>query len=410
MKYDVIVVGAGPAGMFCASNLRCERALIIEKNQRPGKKLLLSGAGQCNYTNSCSMDVFLKKYGEKGRFLKSALYSFSNNDAMEFFRQRGIESAVREDGKVFPASFKSSDIVDCLEKAIKDNHVESIYGEAVLKISRDQEKNLFLVRTSKTTYACENLVVAAGGKSYPNTGSTGDGYDFARELGHSIENAGPVLTPVYVEHYPFRDLAGISFENIVVSLWRNNKKINEFKGDLLFTHVNVSGPVILNNSRYMERNDTLKINFTSHPNGEEFKIFFENMVASSGKMQLKTVLKQLELPKRFADKLMAMAGIDDAIICSQLDKNKRKKLTELLCSQSFTIEKLGDYHMAMATKGGVSTDEINQRTMESKKVPGLYFAGEVVDFDGDTGGFNIQAAFSTGYAAAQSINKKLAHC
>lgn len=406
MKYDVIVIGAGAAGLMAACTIRDKNVLLLEKNRSSGRKVLLSGAGQCNFTNSCEMSEFLTRYGEKGRFLKTALFSFTNKDAIEFFEKSGVASVIREDGKVFPSSFKSADIVESLLERCRKNHVKIAYGESVKKIIRDEEKNMFLVKTENTTHAGTSIIIAAGGKSYPNTGSSGDGYDFAKSLGHTIEQPKPCLAPVYVESYPFRDLTGISFEDIKISLWRNNKKIKEFSGDMLFTHVNISGPVILNNSRYMEKGDVLKINFTHFSNAEEFKDDFEKMIFSSGRQNVKTVLKSLDMPKRFTDKIMEMAGIAEDKMCSELDKNKRKMLMKMLCEYSFTVERLGDYNIAMVTKGGVSTSEINQKTMESKIIPNLYFAGEVIDYDGDTGGFNIQAAFSTGYIAAESINKK----
>ncbi len=405
MKYDVIVIGAGAAGLFSAISVKNKKVLVLEKNSSPGKKLLLSGAGQCNYTNNCSIDDFLKKYGEKGRFLKAALYNFTNKNTMDFFENHGVTSTIREDGKVFPSSFKAQDILNTLIKCCMDNKVEIICNESVEKIVYDEINKMFLIKTSKNSYASEKLILATGGKSYPNTGSCGDGYDIAKKMKHKISEPKQALVPVYVENYKFKGLSGISFENIKITLWRNNKKINEFAGDLLFTHVNISGPVILNNSRYIEKGDVLKINFTQFSNEEEFKRYLENTILSSGKLNVKTVLKQLDVPKRFIDKIIELSGIDDNIICSQLDKNSRKKLIELLSNHAFKVEKLGDFNIAMVTKGGVLTDEINSKTMESKIVNNLYFAGEVIDFDGDTGGFNIQAAFSTGRLAANSINK-----
>lgn len=405
MKYDVIVIGAGAAGLFSTLSIKNKKVLLLEKNSSAGKKLLLSGAGQCNYTNNCNIDDFLKKYGDKGRFIKAALYNFTNKDAMEFFEKHGVMSTIREDNKVFPSSFKASDIVDVLVKCCRENNAEIILNESAEKITYDENNKLFLIKTSRNFYASEKLIITAGGKSYPNTGSTGDGYIIAKSMGHKIAKPKQALVPVYVENYKFKDLSGISFENIKITLWRNNKKINEFAGDLLFTHVNISGPVILNNSRYIENGDVLKINFTQFSNSEEFKNYFEDTIASSGKLNVKTVIKQLNIPKRFIDKIIELSCVDDDITCSKLDKSSRKKLIELITNHALKVEKLGDFHIAMVTKGGVSTDEINPKTMESKIVPNLYFAGEVIDYDGDTGGFNIQAAFSTGKLAADSINK-----
>lgn len=405
MIYDVIIIGAGAAGLFSALSVKNKNVLLIEKNTAPGQKLLISGAGQCNYTNNCNLDEFLKRYGNRGRFLKSALFSFSNTDAIEFFNKHGVKSFIREDEKVFPESLKADDILKTLISCCKKNGVEFIYDSPVKNIMYHEDK-FFTVKTSNSSFAGYNVIIATGGMSYTNTGSTGDGYKFAQSLGHKIEKPTESLTPVYTDNYDFKDISGISFENISVTLWRGNKKINEFKGDFLFTHVNISGPVILNNSRYMEKGDILRVNFTTCINSEEFKKDFENLILASGKMNIKTILKKYGLPKRFLEKIMKHANVDEEIKCSQLDKNKRKKLIELISNYPFKVERLGGFHIAMVTKGGVSTEEINPKTMESKIIPHLYFAGEVIDYDGDTGGFNIQAAFSTGKLAADAINKR----
>lgn len=402
MIYDVIIIGAGPAGLFAAANIQNKKVLIIEKNETPGKKLLLSGAGQCNYTNNCEIDEFLKKYGNKGRFIKTAFYNFTNQDTISFFREKGLNSIIRDDNKVFPSSFKSVDLLSVLIDCTK--HVEMILNNSVERVSYDELKKLYYIKTKAEAYACYNLIITTGGKSYPNTGSTGDGYKFAEILGHSIVEPKPALTPVYVENYKFSELSGISFENIKISLFKNDRKTKEFTGDLLFTHVNISGPVIINNSRYMDSGDIIKVNFTSYYNEDEFRVYFENLILSS-KMNIKITLKELNLPKRFIEKILNMSNVDENLSCSQLNKNQRKSLIEILSAYPMKIEKLGDYHIAMATRGGVSTREINQKTMESKKIPRLYFAGEVLDYDGDTGGFNIQGAFSTAKLAADQVNQ-----
>lgn len=406
MKYDAAIIGAGPAGLFSALSINNKKVLLIEKNKAPGKKLLISGNGQCNYTNSCGISGFLKKYGDKGRFLKPALYNFTNKDAINFFKERGLESLIREDGKVFPITLDASHILNILVRGCAEKGVEIIYGEPAEKASYDDERNIFLIKTAKSSYAASSLIIAAGGKSYPKTGSTGDGYLLAESFGHKIAEPREALTPVYAKNYMFKELSGISFENINISLWRGNKKINEFVGDFLFTHTNISGPVILNNSRYFEKGDILKVNFTSYKNPEEFKKYFDDLIICSGNLNVKTVLKRLEFPKRFVEKIMRLSDIQEEITCSELNKNKRKNLSELLSDYPFEVERLGGINAAMVTKGGVAAEEINFKSMESKLIPNLYFAGEVIDYDGDTGGFNIQAAFSTGRLAAGSINKQ----
>ncbi|MDF2676891.1 MAG: flavoprotein [Bacillota bacterium] len=404
--YDVIIIGGGPAGLFSALSIKNKDVLLIEKNKSLGIKLLITGLGQCNYTNFCSNDQFLTHYGQKGRFLKPALYKFTNKDSMNFFDKVGVKSIVREDNKVFPSSFKAGDILNALIEKCKENHVKIMCNTKADYVKYNEDSGCFSIKANVNIYECKYLILSTGGKSYEHTGSTGDGYKFAKILGHSIEETHPSLTPVFIENYDFHDLSGISFENIKITSWRNNKKINEFTGDMLFTHKNISGPVIINNSRYIEVGDILKFNFTQFKNSEEFKKYFEEKLSLSGKLNVKTLVKELNLPKRFVDKIMNLANISDDLICSQLSKTSRKALIDLLSNHEMKVEKLGNYNVAMATRGGVSTNEINAKTMESKIINNLYFAGEVMDVDGDTGGYNIQAAFSTGKLAADSINLK----
>ncbi|HOH68846.1 MAG TPA: NAD(P)/FAD-dependent oxidoreductase [Sedimentibacter sp.] len=403
MIYDVIVIGAGPAGLFSAANIENKKVLIIEKNKRPGRKLLLTGAGQCNYTNNCAINEFFDRYGDKGRFIKPALYNFTNQETIDFFKKRGLRSIIREDDKVFPSSLKAIDVLNVLIDSV--NHAQMLLNTSVERVSYDADKKLFYIKTHAFAYAAYNLIIATGGKSYPDTGSTGAGYEFAVSLGHSIVEPKPALTPIYVENYQFSELSGVSFENIKLSLFKNKKKAKEFAGDFLFTHINISGPVIINNSRYMEAGDIIKINFTAFSNEDDFRSFFESLIQS--KTSIKTALKDLALPRRFVEKALEICGIDENLPCSQLSKIQRNSLIQMFSAHPMKIIKLGDYNIAMVTKGGVSTSEVNSKTMESKKIPGLYFTGEVLDYDGDTGGFNIQAAFSTAKLAADAINKHL---
>ena len=403
MIYDVIVIGAGPAGLFSAANIENKKVLIIEKSKEPGRKLLLTGAGQCNYTNNCAINEFFDRYGDKGRFIKPALYNFTNQETIDFFKKRGLRSIIREDDKVFPSSLKAIDVLNVLIDSV--NHAQMLLNTSVERVSYDADKKLFYIKTHAFAYAAYNLIIATGGKSYPDTGSTGAGYEFAASLGHSVVEPKPALTPIYVENYQFGELSGVSFKNIKLSLFKNNKKTKEFAGDFLFTHINISGPVIINNSRYMEAGDIIKINFTAFSNEDDFRSFFESLIQS--KTSIKTALKDLALPRRFVEKALEICGIDENLPCSQLSKIQRNSLIQMFSAHPMKIIKLGDYNIAMVTKGGVSTSEVNSKTMESKKIPGLYFTGEVLDYDGDTGGFNIQAAFSTAKLAADAINKYL---
>lgn len=406
-RYDVIVIGAGPAGLFSALSIKNKNILLLEKNSAPGKKLLISGAGQCNFTNNCSIDEFLKKYGNRGSFLKPALYNFTNKDSIEFFKQFGVDYNIREDNKVFPKSYKAIDILNVLLDKCIENKVEIKYKSIINDIEFDKDNESFNIKTPDILYICKYLIIATGGKSYPQTGSTGDGYIFAKKLGHSIVTLVPALTPVKVEDYKFEELSGISLKNVTITQWKNNKKINNFNGDILFTHKNISGPVIINNSRYIEVGDVLKLNFTDFNNIEDFKKYFEDKIVSSGKLRIKTIIKDLNIPKRLIDIILKLSNVDQDKTCSELNKNGRKKLMEYLSSFPLKVRALGNFNIAMVTKGGVSTKEINSKSMESKIIKNLYFAGEVIDIDGDTGGFNIQAAFSMGKLAGDNINSKL---
>lgn len=403
-SYDVIIIGGGPAGLFAGLNLRGCKALILEKGPAPGRKLMLSGAGQCNYTNACDCEEYLAHYGKHGRFLKPAVYSFKSSDAIEYFKSLGVESLVREDNKVFPSSLKAADILNALTEACRCVGTSIRCSEPVKSILR--KGSVFEVVTEYRAYAAKYVILAAGGMSYAHTGSDGDGFRLTASLGHSVNKALPALTPVYVRGYPFGDLSGISFLDAEISLWRNNKKQMVAKGDLLFTHKNLSGPVILNNSRYIELNDVIRINFS----GVEAGMFRANLVdglSESGRLQVNTLLCRMGLMSRFVDKVLELAGVKPDLKCSVISRGQRSRIAELISDCGFVVERLGGFETAMVTRGGAAIGDINPKTMESKTVKGLFFAGEVMDIDGDTGGFNIHAAFATGRLAAGAITNKV---
>jgi len=400
--YDVIIIGAGPAGLFTAINSpNNKRVLILEGNPIPGKKLLLTGGGQCNLTHVGEVEEFLGRYGNNGRFLKHALYSFSNNDTIKFFKDRGLGLIEGEEGKIFPKTLKARDVLNVLIRECENRGVEILCNKRVKKVR--YKEGLFYSETDSGIFKSRNLVIATGGKSYPDTGSRGDGYAFAKDLGHSIEELKPALTPVVIKDYLFRDLSGVSLKDIPISLYRRNKKILSFKGDILFTHDGVSDPAILNYSRYMAEGDILRFNFIGEENVEDFKAGLLNKIKDYGKFPLITLLKDYNLPKRLLKKLLEILELDDSKTCAQLKKDERNKIVASLVDFPMEISRLKGYHIAMVTKGGVSLREVNPKTMESKIIKGLYFVGEVLDIDGDTGGYNIQGALSMGYLAGKSI-------
>jgi hypothetical protein len=267
------------------------------------------------------------------------------------------------------------------------------------------EKNAhgFLIKTTKIEYLSKRLIISTGGLSYPGTGSTGDGFHFAKQLGHTIVQPKPALSPVYIRDYRMAGLSGVSLQDVEVYLYRNNKKIGEHKGDIGFTHNGLSGPGILDFSRHIENNDILKINLIG-VNEEDFRKVFIETSRQEGKQTLQLFFRKYAIPKSLMKVILQQLNIEPEINLASVTKEMRNQLVNAFCGYPFFIEKVGGYKVAMTTSGGVSLNEINSRTMESKLVKNLFFAGEVMDIDGDTGGYNIQAAFSTGHLAADTIN------
>lgn len=404
MLYDLIVVGGGPAGIFGAiyASQRGLKVAILEKKNRMGKKLLAAGAGKCNLTHTGEPKDFLTHFGDNGKFLKSSLYSYKPEDLKKFFSDNKLPLVlVEESGKYFPETFSSVDVVNLLYTVCKKNKVdifENTRVENLLSIEDDK----FLIKTSEKKFMAKNILLATGGKSYPATGSEGDGYPLAKRLGHLILEPKPALTPIFVKDYSFSDLSGISFKDASLELYRDNKKVGETRGDLLLTHKNFSGPLILDFSRYIHKGDQVKINYLGVKRSKLEEDFLEK-ASLNGKQGIKRFLSELGIPERFIKKFLKLLNIRDDKKLSEISKKERNSILTGLCEMPFEVSKLGDYSIAMVTTGGVSLREINPKTMESKIVKGLYFAGEVIDIDGDTGGFNIQAACSMGVLAAKSI-------
>ena len=404
-KYDVIIIGGGPAGLFAA--IMCankkQRIAILEKNKSCGRKLLMAGAGKCNITQAGDIHHFLTCYGANAKFLKHALLSFQNEDLLNFFRKRGLEFMTTEKGKIFPKSLKSQDVLNVLLEECRRRSIEIHYESAVESLVKEEE--LFHLETVKGSFESPVVVVATGGLSYPHTGSTGDGFVWAKTFGHKIVPTKPALTPLKIKNYELSDMSGTSFEELPYTLWRGGKKIGAYQGDFLLTHTGVSGPGIINNSRYMQSGDLIKCNFVAAESIDEFRSQLTKKLNSGGKTLVKSVIRELNLTKRFADKLLELCEIDENLKCAELNKATRQKLLTALTEYEMEVKELGGYHVAMVTTGGVSLKDIKPKTMESKKISNLYFIGEVLDIDGDTGGFNILAALSMAYIAAKAINE-----
>ena len=408
--YDLIVVGAGPSGLFCAINSfqKGKRILILEKKNSPGHKLLISGSGQCNITHAGEISDFLAHYGDHGRFLRPALLGFTNCDLISFFARSGLGMVQEKGGKVFPESMQSRDVLNVLTGQCRELGVEIKCGEPAKSVSRIEDG--FLVSGLGGKYRSRRLVMATGGCSYPATGSSGDGYGFARILGHSISDIGPALSPVIIKDYPFSDLAGLSFSDLKISLYRRIK-IKDHRGDILFTHDGLSGPGILDLSRYIRAGDLIKISFIPEEKREELEKWLVEKSQNDGGKKMTTALAGmplslppgLQLSVRLTKRLLQISGIASDLQLSQLTREMRNRLIDNLTGLSFVVSDVCGFNAAMCTRGGVLTTEVDPKTMQSRLVQGLYLVGEVLDIDGDTGGYNLQAAFSTGMLAARSI-------
>ncbi len=401
-RYDAIITGAGPAGLFCAitASAAGKRILILEKNSEPGRKLLLSGSGQCNFTHTGSAPEFLKHYGDSANFVKPALSAFTNIQLIDFFESHGIKTVTRDDGKIFPASMKATDILSLLLKLCRENSVEIKYNSQVQSISHNGSE--FILSAGSKIYAAEKLVIAAGGSSYPATGSSGDGFRLAASLGHTIKEITTALTPLYIKDYTLGELSGISIKESRITLIRGDRKIISGRGDILFTPKGLSGPGILDLSRYTRNGDSITISLTDK-SLQEIESVLPEALKNEGKKSIRNILKIFEMPERIIDALLANAQVDPLKKAGEISRAERSRIINLINASPFEIKEKGDFRTAMATAGGVSRDEINRKTMESKIVRDLYFAGEVIDVDGDTGGYNIQWAFSSGRAAGISL-------
>ncbi|WP_408605807.1 BaiN/RdsA family NAD(P)/FAD-dependent oxidoreductase [Alkalithermobacter paradoxus] len=407
MKYlnkKVVVIGGGAAGMMAAgvAGSRGIDVTLIEKNPMLGKKMLITGKGRCNITNDIDMEGFIKNTPVNGKFLYSAFYAFTNTDIIELLNEFGVKTKVERGGRVFPVSDKSKDVVDALEKYIKRNNVKVIKGEVSKVVSKDGEVSC-VVLSDGQTIKCDSVIIATGGASYPATGSTGDGYKFAKENGHTIVPLKPSLVPLETMEDWVKDLQGLSLRNVSIKVLNGkNKKVYDDFGEMIFTHFGVSGPIILSASSYMKRleNENYKLVIDLKPalSDEELDKRIQNDFSKYINKIYSNSLNDL-LPKKLIPVIINLSQIPHDKVVNEITRKERLELVHLLKNLTLHIKRYRPLKDAIITSGGVKVSEINPSTMESKLVKGLYFAGEVIDVDAYTGGFNLQIAFSTGYLA-----------
>ncbi len=405
----IIVIGAGPAGMMAAVTAAQlgARVILLEKKEQPGKKLKITGKGRCNLTSALDMDEFIKGYPGNGRFLYSALNAFSNQDLMDFFKKRGLELMVERGQRVFPVSEQADDVVQVLVKELQKTGVELITSCKVNKIEVKAGR-LSAVVTEKGNYSAEAVIITTGGLSYPGTGSTGDGYNWARAMGHNIIEPRPGLVPLVSDQPWVHALQGLSLRNVQAAAYsEEGKKIAEDFGEMLFTHFGVSGPIILSMSRaigdYLRTTrQPVKLNLDLKPalSNEQLDARIQRDLIKYARRQFKNSLDEL-LPQKLIPVIVSLSGIDPEKECNQITRTERLSLLSLLKALPVEITTVRPIAEAIVTTGGIDVREIDPRSMQSRLIKGVYFAGEILDVDGYTGGFNLQAAFSTGYVAGK---------
>jgi len=410
-KPKVIVVGGGAGGMMAAGRAAQKGAWVtlIEKNKILGKKILISGKGRCNVTNLCEIEEMIKNFPGNGRFLYGAFNVFSNTDLVNFFKDFGVMLKVERGGRVFPQSDRSRDIVEALKKYLIQGQVNILTGVNVIDIIVKDKKVSGVLLGDGRTLSAPRVIIATGGLSFPGTGSTGDGYNWAQKLGHTIVPLRPSLIPLEVEERWIKELQGLSLKNVSITIKTANGKIlAEAFGEMLFTHYGVSGPIILTVSRYAVDywlNDSnpliLAIDLKPALSWEQLDQRLIREINKFSNKYFKNSLDEL-LPNKLIPVVIHKSQIPEDKRMNQITKEERQNLLKVLKSFELKLTRPRPITEAIVTRGGVDVKEVNPKTMESKLVEGLYFAGEVLDIDGNTGGYNLQAAFSTGFVAGES--------
>ncbi len=410
--YDLAVIGAGPAGMMAAYRAyQCgARVILLEKNQSPGIKLLMTGKERCNITNAeRDPGTFADQFGRNGKFLLSGLHRFGVEETLNFFHENKLSTVIERGNRVFPESNRARDVLDLFTKLIKNN-VMMLTGCKINSFVRKDKRIDNMTLQGHRAITVDNYIITTGGLSYPQTGSTGDGYTWARQFGHSIVTPQPALTPLVVRENWVKDLEGVSLKNVLISLYQNNRKKEDRFGEALFTNYGISGPVILDMSKsagkLLSKGDvTLHIDFK--PALDHAKL--ENRILRELELHKNKSIKSILygfLPRKIIPVFLKLADMDEKKKSHSITKEERKRMRLLLKEFPLTVTALVGFNKSIITTGGVDLKEIDPRTMRSKLVENLYFAGEILDLDGPTGGYNLQVCWTTGYIAGESASGK----
>lgn len=408
MKYNIAVIGGGPAGMMAAGRAGelGARVVLLEKNSKLGLKLLLTGNGRCNLTNLSGDDrKFTEKFGRNGKFLFSSLHQFGVSDVIEFFQKRGVKTKAEERGKVFPASDRANDVVEALKLYLKESGVKIRLGAEVKRIIKRKKSIEKIILADNEEILAESFIICTGGRSYPETGSTGDAYLWLKELGHLIIELRPALAPIIIKDEIVEELEGLSLADAQIYLYKNNRKIYKEKGEAIFTKNGMSGPIILDLSGRIGKafpgKVDIKIDFMPNLDFKKLDEKISQDFRREGNKFIKNYLDSM-LSQKLVFGILKLAQIDPEKRVNLIGREERKILAHLLKEFSLEVEGLEGYDRAVITSGGVKLNEVNPKTMRSKIIDNLYFAGEILDLDGPTGGYNLQVCWSTGFVAGEN--------
>lgn len=413
MIKKILIVGGGASGMLAAifASEKENQVILLEKNDKLGKKLFITGKGRCNITNACEKEELLQHVISNPKFLYSAFYQFDSDKVIKFFQSIGLKTKIERGERVFPVSDKSSDVIGVLTQELKRKKVDIRYHSEVEELLVKDNKFCGLKLKGENSFLYGDIVIiATGGLSYPSTGSTGDGYQFAKEMGHTITTLSPSLVPIIIKEDFVPQLQGLTLKNVSLIVYKDKKEIFHEFGEMLFTHFGVSGPLVLSASSYIipylsSKELRIKIDCKPALSNEQLDQRILRDFQEYQNKQFKNSLEQL-LPRKLIPVIISLCEINPEKKVNQITKEERNRLVCTIKGINLSVDKLRGYEEAVITKGGVSVKEINPTTMESKLVQNVFFVGEVLDVDALTGGFNLQIAWSTAYIAAKAITDK----